>query len=230
MSLAWLLVADGAIQFVRECGEHASAISYIEAFSKSDFSNLLIKWVTIQTGIDKKLVMPNTPTPKALIKWLLVLQNQGIRVFDQDVSELHAKAAICMSRADYELPAFKPADDNTFFDIGNVATGKDKVAEDQEMVHLLHNPFSAAACVVKSTATHGRRKREEEMNEEATPNKIVKYNSHENSYPVNVLPFTGGDALITGSEVNNPAHGVCTGSLMENAVHDDSDEEMEVLG
>lgn len=64
------------------------------------------------------------------------------------------------------------------------------------------------------------------MNEEAMRNKIVKYNFHENSVTEKFLPFVVSDALISGSEVNTPAHG----NEMETTVHDDGDEDMEDMG
>lgn len=151
----------------------------------------------------------------------MVLEDQGIRVFSEDIFKLHAKAEICKSGVNYALPAFKPADENTFFDLENDVNGGNKVSGDQEMVHL---PVSA--CLVNPTNPHGRRKREEEMNEEAMRNKIVKYNFHENSVTEKFLPFVVSDALISGSEVNTPAHG----NEMETTVHDDGDEDMEDMG
>lgn len=39
-------------------------------------------------------------------EWLLVLHNQGIIVFDQSMSLLHAKAVACISRVEIEPPEF----------------------------------------------------------------------------------------------------------------------------
>ncbi|GFZ16231.1 hypothetical protein Acr_25g0006400 [Actinidia rufa] len=101
-SLTWLLVADkAAFQFIRDCCDHTRAISYIDVFSKSGVPYQLIKWVTDQTGLEENIIRPNVSTPKALIRWLLALENRGIRVFDHNVSSLHAKAVICKSKIDH---------------------------------------------------------------------------------------------------------------------------------
>lgn len=145
----------------------------------------------------------------------MVLQDHGLQVFDEDDSLLLAKARICMSRADYDI---------TYFNIG--ALGEDKVSEYQGMLNSPHNSFPVTDCLVYP-ATYKRRKREEE---ETTPSKIPKYNSHDNSSLMN--PSTSGvrDALISGSKVNYLAHDPCTEIQMENAIGDDNDEEMEILG
>lgn len=175
MFLAWLLVADNAIEFEREygAGQHATTVSYTQAFSRSDIPNLLIELVANQIGMKEKLSRPNTPTPRALIQWLLGLQDHGIKVFE-DCSTLHAKATTCSLRQDYGLLEFKPAGDystpDTFLDLN----GANKVCVDQEMVH--DSPILTVACPVNlTTLTQGRRKRDEEMNEEEPQAKIVKW-------------------------------------------------------
>ncbi|WOG85602.1 hypothetical protein DCAR_0104793 [Daucus carota subsp. sativus] len=115
MFLAWLLVADNAIEFEREygAGQRATTVSYTEAFARSDIPNLLIKLAAnqmIQIGIKEKLSRPSTPTPKALIEWLLGLQDLGVRVFE-DSSTLHAKATVCSLRQGYGLLEYKSTGD-----------------------------------------------------------------------------------------------------------------------
>ncbi|GFZ16235.1 hypothetical protein Acr_25g0006440 [Actinidia rufa] len=133
-SLTWLLVADNAVQFIRDCCDHTRAISYIDVFSKSGVPYQLIKWVTDQTGLEENIIRPNVSTPKALIRWLLALENRGIRVFDHNVSSLHAKAVICKSKIDH---AISEARSNCRNPNGSVLFGIDKVDDDQEMIDWL---------------------------------------------------------------------------------------------
>ncbi|XP_074334533.1 uncharacterized protein LOC141671962 isoform X1 [Apium graveolens] len=225
--LAWLLVADNAIDFAREhvAAQDAIIVSYTDAFSRSDIPNMLIELVANQIGMKEKLSRPNTTTPKSLIKWLLSLQDHGIRVFE-DCSTLHAKAIMCSLRQDYGLLGFKSAGDyptpHTFLDLN----GANKVCVDQEMVHSLHSPISTVACAVNLTSTHGRRKRDEEMNEEEPQAKIVKCDFRNSPVTVISLPPAFGDPLISGSQGYNTASGLGTGDEKKRSP-DDADEEME---
>lgn len=112
-----------------------------------------------------------------MTEWLLVLDDQGIRIFDDNVFKFHAKAAISKPTVDYELPEFKPNNENqsldSFFHTGNEANRENEVNGDQEMVDSLDHEFS----VEVSPATNGRRKREEGFVNEGLPRiKLVKYN------------------------------------------------------
>ncbi|KAA8525177.1 hypothetical protein F0562_006959 [Nyssa sinensis] len=233
LALTWLLVADNVIQFVRKNGDQTKAISYINAFSESHLPNQLIKWVTNQAGMEERTNRPNISTPKALIRWLIVLEAQGVRVFDNHISKLHAKVVIHKSGMECEHPEFKPDCTNPYeniFYVENKGQREDKVDEDQEMVDSVGDTFSAASCTVNSTATGGIRKRKEGMKDEGeTRVKLIKYNFHETSVGQKFLPFSDDDVdgLSSGSEVDNPVHGSSTGSEVENAV---SDEDMEGMG
>ncbi|XP_059657081.1 uncharacterized protein LOC132303714 [Cornus florida] len=211
LALTWALVADSAIQFVRENGDQARAISYINAFSKCHLHNQLIKWVN-QTGMEEKISIPNISTPKALIEWFLVLEDQGVRVFDHSISKHLSKVVICKSRVDYELSEHKLDCRNQN---ENEGRGGDIVCEDQEMVDSVGDVIFAASWTVNLSATNGIRKRNEGTgDEEERCVKLVKYNPHENSVGERVLPFSEDDDLSSGSEVENPI----------------SDEDMEEMG
>uniref|UniRef100_A0A5B7BGU9 Uncharacterized protein n=1 Tax=Davidia involucrata TaxID=16924 RepID=A0A5B7BGU9_DAVIN len=227
MVLTWLLVADNAIQFVRENCDQPRAISYTSAFSESHLPNQLIKWVTSQTGMEEKTSRPNISTPTALIKWLMVLEDQGVIVFDHNISKLLAKVVTCKLRVDSEHSESKPdcknRDDSIFY-IEKEGRREDKVDEDQEMVDSVGDTFSAASCTVNIT-TNGIRKRKEGMRDEGeTRVKLIKYNFHETSVGEKFLPFSDDDGLSSGNEFENPVHGSSSGSEVENIV---SDEDME---
>ncbi|KAL0323768.1 UNVERIFIED_CONTAM: hypothetical protein Scaly_2343900 [Sesamum calycinum] len=104
LALVWVLVADRAIQFARATNDQARASSYLDAFCESQFVSELIQWASAQAGALDQKTRPDISTPKALIKWLLVLEDQGIRVFDHSMSQLRAKAQKCLSRVDSEPP------------------------------------------------------------------------------------------------------------------------------
>ncbi|KAG5524717.1 hypothetical protein RHGRI_031405 [Rhododendron griersonianum] len=164
VALTWLLVVDKAVQFAREICDQTRAISYIDAFSKSCLPNQLIKWFTNQTGLEDKISLPNASTPKALIRWLQVLEEHGVRVFGHDISKLQAKTIISKSRVGNEISDSKPGcknqNDSIFFCLEN-QKGQNIVDEDQEMADLLDDAFAPAACMGHAMSAGRIRKRKE---------------------------------------------------------------------
>ncbi|XP_010648329.1 uncharacterized protein LOC104878980 isoform X2 [Vitis vinifera] len=214
--VTWLFVADNAILYVRENGDQAKAISYINAFSESQLPSQLIKWVATQSGMGEEMGRPKFSTPIAFMKWLLIAEDQGIRVFDHNISKLHAKAMMYKSRVEYELPVCKldgkTRDNNVFFYTDNEGSGEEKIDGDQEMIDSLNAAMLAAACTVNLT-TDGRRKRKGIIDEGKTQFKFGKYHLLENSFGDNHLPFGDDGGSSSGSEVENPV----------------SDEDMEIM-
>ncbi|XP_047251686.1 uncharacterized protein LOC107879093 [Capsicum annuum] len=105
--LLWSLVADNAILFARVCDQD-TLTAYVKAFSESQLPSELLKWVSIHALSEENLSNPKLMTPKALIKWLFVLEDRGLRVFDHDKLKFHAEAEICISRPDCFLPEVQP--------------------------------------------------------------------------------------------------------------------------
>ncbi|KAJ9701945.1 hypothetical protein PVL29_003940 [Vitis rotundifolia] len=214
--VTWLFVADNAILYVRENGDQAKAISYINAFSESQLPSQLIEWVATQSGMGEEMGRPKFSTPIAFMKWLLIAEDQGIRVFDHNISKLHAKAVMYKSRVEYELPVCKldgkTQDNNVFFYTDSEGSGEEKIDSDQEMVDSLNAAMLAAACTVNLT-TDGRRKRKGIIDEGKTQFKFGKYHLLENSFGDNPLPFGDDGGSSSGSEVENPV----------------SDEDMEIM-
>ncbi|XVE97660.1 hypothetical protein REPUB_Repub03eG0037900 [Reevesia pubescens] len=209
LALTWSFVADNAIRSVRENGNQTKAISYINAFSESCLPSQLIKWVISQTGMGDKARSLNVSTPVALIKWLLIIEDQGVRIFDCDISKVYAKAVLCKSRVDYETPVIKT---NGKYLVENlvymVHEGKeDKKADgDIEVVDAMDTVPLSAPGLIKATATDGVRKRKEESNiEEEIPVKFVKYDLPENLVREKLLSLANDYGLSNGSEVDNPA-------------------------
>lgn len=104
---------------------------------------------------------------------------------------------MCSLRQDYELLKFKVADD-----------------------------YSTPHTFLDLTSIHGRRKRDEEMNEEEPQAKIVKCEFHNSPVTGISVPPAFGDALIGGSQGNTTANGLCTGDEKKRTPND-ADEEME---
>ncbi|KAK2646159.1 hypothetical protein Ddye_021354 [Dipteronia dyeriana] len=209
LAVRWVLVADNAIRSARELGDQARVISYVNAFSKSCLPSVLIKWVTNQTGMGERTSRSNVSSPVSLIKWLLIVEDQGARVFDCEIAKTYANAVICKSGVQYDLRAIMSNDNNLNGNISfcndDEGRGGDKGDGDLEMVDSVDNEFLAAPGLMKSTVTDGTRKRKEGSNIEGEiPVKFVKYHFHDKSVSEKFSPSGNDDGLSSGSEVDNP--------------------------
>ncbi|XP_060208458.1 uncharacterized protein LOC132635886 isoform X1 [Lycium barbarum] len=186
LALLWSLVADNAIQFAREICDQDRLIAYVNAFSESQLPSELLKWVSIQAGTEENLSNPKLTTPKALIKSLFVLEDQGLWVFDHDRLKFHAKAAICNSRPDCFLPEVQP---------------EVKCFGDEEMGDSLDKTFSANYFCADKLPIDGGRKRKDRVKDtdiRGTAVKLVKYNVHESPNREKFLPFSDEDMEVMG--------------------------------
>ncbi|XP_010049173.2 uncharacterized protein LOC104437827, partial [Eucalyptus grandis] len=204
-----LLVAESAMQFIRENGDRSKVDSYKDAVSKSCLPSQLLKWVTCQTGPGGITSRPTASTPAALIKWLLIVEDLGIRVFDSDILKLHAKAVVCKSRIEYELPDFKLRGDN-FEDAFVLSPYKEGIVEDTiddadlDMVDSEDATFTAYTCPVVLTSD-GTRKRKDGRKEEGNiPVKFLRSHIHENVAKCNVFHSCVGNGLSSRNEEYSP--------------------------
>ncbi|XP_010325042.1 uncharacterized protein [Solanum lycopersicum] len=183
--LLWSLIVDNAIQFAREICDQDRLTAYANAFSESQLPSELLKWVSVQAGIEEKLRNPKLMTPKALIKWLFVLEDQGLWVFDHDKLKFDAKTAICISRPDCFLPEVQPR----------------KCIGDEEMDDSMDKTFSNAYFCKDKLPVDGSRKRKDLVKDtyiRGTPVKLVKYNVHESPNREKFLPFSDEDMEVMG--------------------------------
>lgn len=177
LAVMWSLVADTAVQFARDTSDQRRAVSYVNAFLESQLSTKLIKWVSNQAG-GVEIFQPNTCTPEVLIRWLRLLEHQGIRVFDHNISTFLPKEAICRTRLETNIP-------DAYNSNGDLNGGDFEVFnKDQEMVDSLYE---------------GRRKRKEGLRGlEETRTKHVRYDPRE----ISVYHGKFG----SGNEIGNPVN------------------------
>lgn len=139
--------------------------------------------------------------------WLLILEEQGVRVFDCDISKLQVKAVICKSKVEYVLPELKPEDKNLdgnpLFSSAEDVREEDKFDGDLEMTDSVETALLVADGMMNSTANNGTRKRKEGTQDEEEPYfKFVKYHFHENLVRERCSCMGKGDGF-SGSEVDN---------------------------
>ncbi|KAF7817396.1 uncharacterized protein G2W53_031365 [Senna tora] len=194
-ALTWLFVADLAIQSARGKGDQEKAMSYVNAFSRSCIPIQLINWVTSQSSVGGKISHPNVSTPVALIKWLLVVEDQGLTVFDGDTAKLRIKAKYFTSTTEHLLPFIQNScyntDKNLFLHSLHGGTEEDKLdANDIEMADPMDTMVLNADDRMNTTSTNGTRKRKEEIVDETkTQVKFMRCQFQENSVRENSIVF-----------------------------------------
>lgn len=205
LAMMWLISVHEAVQVARVNGDQNKAISYINAFSRSQLCSELIKWVAGQIGMEKSNI-PTASTPQALLKWLLNLEDRGLKVFANGISMFRTRLVFDDSNMNYEHehPIFKPdkttPDDNLFFIDNKGEVTENGMEEDQEM-QSMDASFIAAAHTMRFTANDGRRKRKERKEGEKQV-KFIKYKLHNSSAKENVA-LSSVDGTDSGSEVEN---------------------------
>lgn len=191
------LVADNAIQFAREMCDQDRLTAYVNAFSESQLPSELLKWVSVRSGTEENLSNPKLMTPKALIKWLFLLEEQGLWVFDHDKLKFHAKAAMCISRSDCFLPEVQPGG----WTARERAHREGKCIGDEEMDDSMDKTFSNAYFCTDKLPTDGGRKHKDRVKDpdiRGTPVKVVKCNVHESPNREKFLPFSDEDMEVMG--------------------------------
>ncbi|XP_027357731.1 uncharacterized protein LOC113867019 [Abrus precatorius] len=201
LTLTRLIITQEAVEYFRGHGDQNRAVTYSKAFSASRLPLQITKWVTSQNGLEEKDGRANGSSPRALINWLLSLENRGIRVFEDDILKSHAKLGLDFSQA--EQPAGnlegKVADDDLFY-VDNVGE-EANTGEDDKQNKLISDAFVAAAQTMK-LSENGNRKRKGKSSEKKI--KFVKYDLHLKSDQVKASTSATNDSSSGESEVEDP--------------------------
>ncbi|XP_031114550.1 uncharacterized protein LOC116018713 isoform X2 [Ipomoea triloba] len=201
LALVWTLVADVAIHFARDMRDEARAESYATAFSESQLPPQLIKWVTDQVYTEQNSSLPKFPMPKALIKWLLLIEDKGHLVFSENELKRHARAAICKPMMVHGLPECKSDSEYSTENLCGKEPRQSQASGDEEMVDLLDNSFPAATfCLeINDNVSNGGRKHKRGVSDVRERRlKLVKYNVYETSNGERLLPFSDEDREVMG--------------------------------
>lgn len=204
-----LIVTHEAVEYFREHGDQRRAISYVTAFSSSQLSSQIIKWVKNQIPEDDGAIRSKGTSPKALIKWLLNLEDHGLRVFDDSMENFRTKLVHEMSKSDSEQPASKldskKVDDDLLFYIDNNGDEEHADEENEKVKESMSAAFVAAAHTMTSSEKRGRKRKEGKTPEKKEKIKFVKYDLRCNSDSAGGRSsFINNDSLNSGSEVENP--------------------------
>ncbi|KAI3979569.1 hypothetical protein MKX01_001761 [Papaver californicum] len=211
LAITKLIVIHEATQAARSNKDQTTAISYINAFSRSPLPSQLIKWASNQIGIEQNANKLNITTPETLINWLLNIEQKGVHVFDLQMSNLRAKLVLDMAKMKYVESALKSdskvADKDLFFIDTKGGAEEVKDEDDQEMVDSMDAAFVAAARQIKLTSNDKTRKRKEgNKTKVGAKVKFQKYDLDITSVE-KTPPSSDGDdddGKSSGSEVDDP--------------------------
>ncbi|XP_068647902.1 uncharacterized protein [Aristolochia californica] len=206
LAMLRLITTHEAVCVARSKGDQEKAISYINGFSRSRLPSDIIKWVKDQTGTEKP-IRPDGSTPQALLKWLLNLEDQGVRLFANDNLKLRSKLTLNKAKVAFEHPtstleSMKVDEDLFYIDCKGKEEVEKSLEEDQGML-FMDSEFLAAAQMMRSKATNGIRKRKESSKTEGQKQvKFLKYKLPAN--PVEEKMIVSDEDATSGSEVENP--------------------------
>ncbi|KAG6591457.1 hypothetical protein SDJN03_13803, partial [Cucurbita argyrosperma subsp. sororia] len=189
--LNWLFVADNGIRSFRESGNLSKAMSYINAFRNSCWPSQLINWIRNQSGFSERMSQPNISTPTALIEWLLVLEDQGVRVFDHLNSKFRARDIISKSGAEFLQPDGKNNSDVNFPNSITNAMDEDPSVGDFDMVDSVATAAAQGTSItLTANGIENGRKRKDCMNDKGDMRiKFLRQHLHDSPLREKSLPL-----------------------------------------
>ncbi|WJX30291.1 hypothetical protein P8452_18848 [Trifolium repens] len=198
LALTRLIITHEALEYFREL-DHNRVVSYIKAFSSSYTSSQIIKLVSSENGIEENAFKANGSSPKALINWLLRLENRGIRVFEDDTLKSHAK--LCLDISQMEQPTLdgKVTDDGLFY-VDN-AGEEENASEENRENKLISDAFVAAAQTMKSSDNESRKRKGKSKGKKI---KFAKYELNQNAVAVKAGTSAPNESSSDESEVQDP--------------------------
>ncbi|KAG9456562.1 hypothetical protein H6P81_001070 [Aristolochia fimbriata] len=207
LAILRLIATHEAVHATRSKGDHDKAISYIDAFSRSRLPSDITNWVKDQTGMEES-VRPDGCTPQSILKWLLNLEDQGMRLIANDILKIRSRLTFDDAKVAFKHPTsrienMKMDEDLFYIDSKGVEQAEKSLEEEDQGVPSNDSEFLAAAQMMRSTATNGMRKRKE-TNKAGLQKKVkfLKYHIPADHVEEKMI-VSDGDAT-SGSEVENP--------------------------
>lgn len=203
--MARLLITGEAIELNRK-QDQKKAISYTNAFSGSSLPPQIITWIRSKIGAEDKASEPSSSSPATFLRWILNIENGGIRIFDHNISKIRAKSLLDSMTEGFEQPALKDAkkksENDILFYIDNKGE-EDEEEGDEKMNESDSAAFVSAAHTMES-AEPERRKRKGKDSEQKSRVKFLKYSLHENSGSKGKPSIADNDDSSSEGEVENP--------------------------
>ncbi|KAF8036388.1 hypothetical protein BT93_C2179 [Corymbia citriodora subsp. variegata] len=206
-----LVVAYEAIEYFRKHGDQTLAICYINAFSGSSLPSQIMKLARREIGVEINASGSACSSPRALIKWLLELEDRGLRFFDDSLLKCRAKLVFDVSGAN-EKPVLqleeKKQEDDVLFYIDNKGEDEDGDGdgdgEGKDIDESMSAAFIAAAHAMETTENEGKKRKQRKRAGKEKRIKFLKYELAENAdLPGERSKGVSGDGST--SEVDNPS-------------------------
>lgn len=210
VSMGRLVVTHEAIELLRQRGDQTKALSCTNAFSSSSLPSHLIKLVRSEIGGEFDSNGPNGSSPKAFIRWILSIENRGIKIFDDDMLKYRAKLLADNLEEDLKHVGSKEdksgTDMDLLFYIDNKGQQEDENEKDETKDEAMSVAFVAAAHSLQSVEHAGGQKRKAESKERKKQPKLFKYNLYEDSgLSGEKSDLIGNEDSSSESEVENPS-------------------------
>ncbi|XP_030541648.1 uncharacterized protein LOC115749100 [Rhodamnia argentea] len=206
-----LIVAYEAMEYFREHGDQTLAICYINAFSSSALPSQIMKLARREIGVELKASGSAGSSPRALIKWLLELEDRGLRFFSDSLLKCRAKLVFDVSVAN-ENPVLeledKKQEDDVLFYIDNKGEEKDvdEDGEGKDIDESMTAAFIAAAHSMEMTENEGKKRKQRKGVGKEKRIKFLTYELAENAdLQGERSKGFGGDGVGSTSEVDNPS-------------------------
>ncbi|KAM7274483.1 hypothetical protein ACFE04_016349 [Oxalis oulophora] len=201
LALTRLIVTCQAIEFSRKDGDQKRAISYTTAFSNSVLCSQLMRWA-INHIADEKESISKGSSPRALLKWLLSLENQGLTVFDNLTLKSYARSVLDNSRDDHQAKVEGKKVDADLFFIDKVGEREDTNGSDTDIEgnESMSAALIAAAQSLKKTKSDRRKRTEKGTSGKKKKVKYTKYDLDNSSG----FSLSDQDRLSNDSEVEDP--------------------------
>ncbi|GAB4852747.1 hypothetical protein Ancab_016956 [Ancistrocladus abbreviatus] len=206
LAVTRLIIVHEAVELFRRKGDQSKAIAYTNAFSSSHLPAEIIKLVASMIGVGAKESAPIGSSPRAFIRWLLNLEDQGVRIFHDVISRFRHILSLDVSQAEDGRPEGKmdgkKAEADTFFYIDN--KGEEEGNKDENTLETVNAAFLAAAQTMNETETGKARKRKDSGDSGREEIKFLKYSLPDDSDPLNgKFSHIEGDDLSSGSDTEN---------------------------
>ncbi|KAH6826783.1 hypothetical protein C2S53_011014 [Perilla frutescens var. hirtella] len=198
-----LIANHEAIESSREHRDHTKTIVYSDAFANSSLPSLIVKWIRNELGSELSTSEPVGTSPRAFIRWMLNIENKGIKIFDDDMSKFRS-AFNSKEASEQEMEEGRKPDSDIFYmDYEGQEEGGSE--EDEKTSEGMSAAFTAAARSMQSSEQGGR-KRKTKGGKKRKQMKFVKYSITDHSLLTegrSVLPRN--DHSDGGSNLENPS-------------------------
>ncbi|TYH60744.1 hypothetical protein ES332_D07G000300v1 [Gossypium tomentosum] len=207
IAMTRLVVTLEAIELFRKNRDKKGATCYTSAFANSHLHSQITKWISTLISSDEKAGGISGSSPKALIKRLLKLEKQGIKLFSDSILKYHAKLLVGDSKEVDEQSVTKVEekkleDDEPLFSLDD---------REDEKNEAMTAAYVAAARSMRLINDNSREKRKGSEGEEKEKIKYFKYDlSSKSKAAKEKVSVSGSDSgasdddMSSDSEVDNP--------------------------